>query len=894
MNLKMFTNFRNASMLSMKALCFCILVLCSSKLSAQMVLISGTSFDPIVATDTSRAFWGINDIKYTGIQGGNLTIIPPITPNVNANIFDATYYYAITNNAYKLDNTRYNRTIGVASDNQLVISPYRGTQNNEHLLTYSVAGLTPGANVEVRITYCSPISTSYATCTGSGGVGMKGVLNPDTDQNSYNGGDANKVNPGTCGTVTYSTTTGQSNPITAAGTMNFYLNTLEKGNCKAVAIKSIEVWGTPKPKVLIAEGSDVCAQELITMSTATSYNGTYQWQVNTGSGWTNLSTNPTASYTPATAGTYQFRVSVTPSVGGGGPFTSDPVSVTAALCCTENGKPTSKKTIYYDDFGTLDLSDATGKTYQVWNYSDMLNPYLETKTTTTPYRWTLAPAPTGATFVGTQDTPLQDGQYTVASWITGYNSYNGRTGARLQWASCVTGPSSCPDINFDHSGKPEGAALFLNFPASTGGQTFYTRTIDNLCQKELTFEAWIAVFTNSAAGTYNPVDVKVRLTEVGNAANSVVANATATRAADGGGVWVKVTQKITLTTGTAITMDLINNQNVSVNGNDLVLDDIKITACAPPTIDAYFDVPTLAQTLSVCPTEDVPLYTIASDLLKNYYSNNQQYLFQWTKTPSNIASWKNIGSPSATPSNLSITNISGLTTVTTGDKIYFRVIAALPTTYTSRSNFQGGTANYANYNDPCKIYSVSEPIEATIACTLPVHLIYFTGQQQGTSNLIQWTTARERDNLYFVLERSADGVIFEDIDQQIGKTNSNGLKNYFFVDRLPLNGGNYYRLRQVDYSGVVTYSSTLFLKNDSESIGFGLYPNPNKGSFTIEVSDWELGTYLEIVDINGRTLFHTSNVSENGKIEINGLTEGFYFVKLYQLSQVSTQKVVIY
>src|SRR6478752_4925057 len=82
----------------------------SYSLSAQ-VLLSGTSFDPLIPSDTSRAYWGLNDITYTGIQGGALAIVPPITPNVNANIFDATYYHAITNNPNKLDKTRYQKLI---------------------------------------------------------------------------------------------------------------------------------------------------------------------------------------------------------------------------------------------------------------------------------------------------------------------------------------------------------------------------------------------------------------------------------------------------------------------------------------------------------------------------------------------------------------------------------------------------------------------------------------------------------------------------------------------------------------------------------------------------------------------------------------------------------------
>src|SRR5690606_19344054 len=157
-----------------------------------------------------------------------------------------------------------------------------------------------------------------------------------------------------------------------------------------------------------------------------------------------------------------------------------------------------------------------------------------TKTTTSPFRWPLIPAPLGATFRAAG--PLVDGEYCVAGYLTGYNASNGYEGAKLEWANRVTGPTAEPNpTSFDHSGSVDGACLFLNCPANTMGSTIYTRTIPNLCNgKQLFFECWIAVFTNSAGGAYSGVNVTVKLTDGGNAANFVTTSGTATRQADGG------------------------------------------------------------------------------------------------------------------------------------------------------------------------------------------------------------------------------------------------------------------------------------------------------------------------------------------------------------------------
>jgi len=329
------------------------------------------------------------------------------------------------------------------------------------------------------------------------------------------------------------------------------------------------------------------------------------------------------------------------------------------------------------------MTDVTGKTFIVWDYSDILNPKQVKKTSTAAFRYSLSPAPIGATFDPGPNDPLQDGYYCVAGVLTGYNavSYNGVTyqGAMLQWANAITGPSAGPTIGYDHSGTLPGCCLLLNCPPNTQGQKIYSRTISNLCTgKQLFFECWITVFTYSANGTYSGVNVTVNLTDGGNSSNVVSMTGTATRQADGGGVWVKIAGQISLT-GNTVTMDIINNSSVSTNGNDLVLDDIKIMACAPPSIDAFFDLTNLTTNKTVC-TDPLNLLSQASSMLTTYYGTTN-YIYQWTKTPTDYTSWKNIGTP-GTATSYSMANAktdpSFATTTANGDSVFYRVVAASP------------------------------------------------------------------------------------------------------------------------------------------------------------------------------------------------------------------------
>jgi|GEM_PF-6263948 len=845
------------------------------------ITVAGTKFDPSPGNG-GRTYIGLDDIVQYGIQTGSLTSTPPLAPNVDKNVFNADYYYAITDSPFKLDTIRYKEN--TIPDYMFVHSP-KPAGPNANVLEYVVKGMLPGSNVSVIVDYCSVDNGTNPSNNCNQENQFKAGINLD-QYNQLNGTDAQpQVKKGNCGSATF---TGK---VADNGDMIFRINATKDGDCMAMGFSRIEVKGYIKPIIISAQGTEVCAGEQISLQAKTDYNADYQWQVNDGSGWTNIGNNKSQLYEVSTVKAYKFRLQLTPTDPGSTPIYSDEITVNAITCCEENGVAASRQTVYYDDFGRLDLSDKTGKTYVVWDYSDPLNPVEVTKTTTTPFRWTISPAPLNATFKPTS-TPL-DGEYTVAAYLTGYNPHNGYDGAKLEWANRVTGPTTPPDLNYDHSGTVEGAALFLNCPPNTGGQTLYERTIPNLCMgKQLFFECWIAVFTNSAAGPYNPVDVKVKLTDEQYPNNFVETSATATRQADGGGVWVRIGAYINLI-GESLKMEIINNQNVSENGNDLVLDDIKIMACSPPAIDLFFDLTTLSKSTTICGNDDLDLFTKATSLLNAYYNNNAYFLYQWTRTPNDVTTWKNLGAPVPAQS-FNIPNAlahEAFANLPDGEKVYFRVIAARKETYTEKNNFQGA-GNYANINDPCKNYSVSPAIEAYELCPLPVELLSFVAVSDGDRNKLTWTTSWEKDNAYFIVERSDDGKTFTQIGRVAGNGTVSSVKSYTFFDPSPLAGVNYYRLRQVDYNGDYSYSKVVSLNHFTHEVA--VYPNPNNGACTIRILTPANEYALEVADIQGKIVYNAAGSEVPEKIELSNLTPGFYLVRVNLDGQTLTKKLVVY
>ena len=86
---------------------------------------------------------------------------------------------------------------------------------------------------------------------------------------------------------------------------------------------------------------------------------------------------------------------------------------------------------------------------------------------------------------------------------------------------------------------------------------------------------------------------------------------------------------------------------------------------------------------------------------------------------------------------------------------------------------------------------------------LPVELTRFEGQQQANQIVLNWTTASETNNHYFTIERSIDGIHFDEkIAFVEGMGNSSNTVEYSCVDENPVPGHAYYRISQTDFDGV--------------------------------------------------------------------------------------------
>ena len=87
------------------------------------------------------------------------------------------------------------------------------------------------------------------------------------------------------------------------------------------------------------------------------------------------------------------------------------------------------------------------------------------------------------------------------------------------------------------------------------------------------------------------------------------------------------------------------------------------------------------------------------------------------------------------------------------------------------------------------------------ACsTLPVELLWFDGGKLDTTIQLQWATASETNNDYFIVQKFV-GNEWVDMTRVEGNGTTSILSYYETQDMNPTAENNYYRLKQVDYNG---------------------------------------------------------------------------------------------
>lgn len=176
---------------------------------------------------------------------------------------------------------------------------------------------------------------------------------------------------------------------------------------------------------------------------------------------------------------------------------------------------------------------------------------------------------------------------------------------------------------------------------------------------------------------------------------------------------------------------------------------------------------------------------------------------------------------------------------------------------------------------------------------LPVAFSFIGAVANGNDNItVNWKTAWEKDNSYFVIQRSPNAVDFIDIGVLDGRGTITEQTSYSFVDIKPLSGINYYRVGQVDRDAGSPqgFSRTVTVNWKSDE---WLTVSPNPASHFVDLTldgSHKLKTW-KLYDIQGKKIKEGLLKT----VSLDGLVPGDYIIEMEMTNnEVYSKKIVKY
>lgn len=180
--------------------------------------------------------------------------------------------------------------------------------------------------------------------------------------------------------------------------------------------------------------------------------------------------------------------------------------------------------------------------------------------------------------------------------------------------------------------------------------------------------------------------------------------------------------------------------------------------------------------------------------------------------------------------------------------------------------------------------------EFKVQGALPVDwLVFEASVNNGHNARLYWQTASEADNKGFEVEMSVDaGAHFRSLGFVADETD----RTYDFTVTDLAEGDYYFRLRQVDWNGTISYSPIRAVRIGGQQATFSIFPNPAQNELTVQMpADGRANAKLDIINQIGQVLrsLSVADGQELLPIDIADLPSGVYV--LYYRAGEQTQEV---
>lgn len=171
---------------------------------------------------------------------------------------------------------------------------------------------------------------------------------------------------------------------------------------------------------------------------------------------------------------------------------------------------------------------------------------------------------------------------------------------------------------------------------------------------------------------------------------------------------------------------------------------------------------------------------------------------------------------------------------------------------------------------------------------LAINLLQFDAVVNNSNSVfLNWKIAQAEPRTFFIVQKSIDGINFNDINTQI----SNDIQFQFdFTDKNLSNGNYFYRLKIIDNQGAIKYSNITLVKLKINPLLINLSPNPATTSIAINIDDATLiNSAIFIYNAKMQLVQQQVLNSNYQKINVTDFSTGIYFI---QFANGTVQKFI--
>jgi len=197
---------------------------------------------------------------------------------------------------------------------------------------------------------------------------------------------------------------------------------------------------------------------------------------------------------------------------------------------------------------------------------------------------------------------------------------------------------------------------------------------------------------------------------------------------------------------------------------------------------------------------------------------------------------------------------------------------------------KGGLVDVVNHNVTYNGLSQFSIISSgPTAQILPLDLISFNGRNRGDYNELTWLTENEINVSHFVIEKSRDGINFEEFSIVPSFNIPNIRNEYSSRDINPYSELTYYRLITNDLDGTISKSNVIAINSPKNSSVGVIYPNPMENILNYKVdSETQEDLEVKVVDVLGKIVLKYESKLSAGlntiSIDVSDILSGNYTI----------------